>query len=213
MSVPRRGLFFDLDGTLADSLPALRRAYDDFLGYYSRQGGEAEFEILNGPPLAEVVALLGRGHGLPGKPEEWLALYRTLTDRAHEEATPAQGAREMLERAKARGWTVAVVTSAAAAAARAWLKRVRLDGFIADVVGGDEVKRGKPDPEPYRLALERTRCIANDSLAVEDGVQGARAALAAGLPTWVLGRDFPKLRAEQLYRGRLASLGVLSSLL
>lgn len=213
MPVPRRGLFLDLDGTLADSLPALRRAYDHFLGHYGRQGNETEFETLNGPPLAEVVALLGRDHGLPGKPEEWLALYRTLTDRMHEEAAPILGAREIVEQAKARGWTVAVVTSAANAAASTWLKRVRLDGFIANIVGGDEVRRGKPDPEPYRLALERTCCVADASLAVEDSVQGARAALAAGLPTWVLYLDFPELHALPLYRGRLAGLGALSALL
>ncbi len=213
MDVPRRGLFLDLDGTLADSLPALRRAYDDFLGRYGRQGNEAEFQSLNGPPLAEIAELLGRIHGLPGKKEEWLAFYRALTDRAHEAAAPAQGAREMLKQAKARGWTVAVATSAAKSAARAWLKRNRLDEFIAVVVGGDEVKRGKPDPEPYRLALARTGCVADVSLAVEDGVQGARAALAAGLPTWILGNDFPELRVMPLYRGRLAGIDALSALL
>ena len=213
MVVPRRGLFLDLDGTLADSLPALRRAYDDFLGHYGRQSGEAEFQSLNGPPLTEIVARLGKSHGLPGRPEEWLALYRGLMDRAHEEAAPAQGARETLEQARARGWTIAVVTSTANAAARAWLARVQLDGFIATVVGGDDVKRGKPDPEPYRLALERTGCVAGASFAVEDGVQGARAALAAGLPTWILGKDIPELRAMPLHRGRLANLPALIALL
>ena len=57
-----------------------------------------------------------------------------------------------------------------------------LEHFIA-VCGGDEVRRGKPDPELYTLALARLNAAANTTIAFEDSGHGVQAALAAGLAT------------------------------
>jgi len=181
-----KGLFLDLDGTLADSLGLLRSVYDEFLGQFGCTGSAAEFRDLIGPPIPAVVACLRDAHRLPGTTEELVAHYHALIAKVHCTAPPAEGARAVLERAQERSWTVAVVTSATRAEASAWLARAELATFIATIVGGDEVSRGKPDPEPYRLALERTGCNALSSLAIEDSMAGARAAMAAGLPTWLL---------------------------
>ncbi len=183
----RRGLFLDLDGTLADSISALRQAYYEFLGRFGIAGSDAEFAALNGPPLPRVVMALRQAHGLPDDAEELLSLYRGLAAAAQERALPATGASALLAEAQARGWRIAVVTSAARDATRAWLARAGLDGFVGTIVGGDEVSAGKPDPEPYRLALARSGCDAAASYAIEDSLQGATAATRAQLPTWMLG--------------------------
>src|SRR5271166_2066937 len=54
----RRGLFLDLDGTLADSLGVLRRVYFCFLREFNQEGSDAEFDRLNGPKLSEIVGAL-----------------------------------------------------------------------------------------------------------------------------------------------------------
>ena len=51
------------------------------------------------------------------------------------------------------------------------------------LVTGDEVIQGKPAPAPYLLALERCGCRAERAVAIEDSIQGARSAVAAGLAT------------------------------
>ncbi|PWR25129.1 HAD family hydrolase [Zavarzinia aquatilis] len=177
------GLLLDLDGTLADSLAALRAVYDDFLASFGIAGSDEGFAALNGPPLAEVVARLRVRHGLPGTPAELLALYRRLVDAAHGVAPPAAGAEALLRQARAGGWRIAVVTSSPRAAALGWLARQGLAPLVDAVVGGDEVAAGKPAPLPYRLGLERLGCAAAQSLAVEDSRQGATAATGAGIET------------------------------
>ncbi len=203
----RRGLFLDLDGTLADSLPAMEAAYRALLRRFGREGSAAEFQSLNGPPAAVIIERIALAHGLTAPREELLTAYRDLVRQAHATAPPAAGAREVLEHARKHGWETAVVTSAASADARAWLARVGLVELIAVVVGGDEVQKGKPDPEPYRLALQRTGCVAQESLAIEDSIQGAKAALAAGVPTQLLGgAPDGNIAGSNLYRGRLRCL-------
>lgn len=182
-----RGLFLDFDGTLADTLPHLRQAYDDFLGSFGRVGSPAEFERLNGPPLAEIVAELARGHALEAPLPELIAAYAKRAANAQAKAAARDGAAELMAAARRRGRAVAVVTSAPESLARAWLRGAGLERLVDAVIGGDQVRRGKPDPEPYLSALARTGCVAGESIAVEDSRAGARAAAAAGIPTWAIG--------------------------
>lgn len=214
MTGAKRGLFLDLDGTLADSLPTLYAVYLEFLRTFGCAGTEAEFEAVNGPPLEVVVEHLGRNHRLPGKPSEWLAAYRRLLQGAHERAHPAAGAREVLLRARERGWIAVVVTSAGRELAMGWLHRVRLAPLVAAVVAGEDVTRGKPDPEPYRLALTRSGCDAAASITIEDSAQGATAAIAAGLPTWLLrGAAGDRVSQSPLFRGAIADFRAVAGLL
>jgi len=183
--VTERGLFLDFDGTLADSLPALRGAYAAFLAGFGREPSAAEFEALNGPPLRVVVALLKAAHGLEPGAAELLGLYRRRIAEAAAGVRPARGAAELLEAAREQGWRTAVVSSGARDAIAAWLERF---GLAVDlVIGGEDAPAGKPDPAPYLTALARTGCGAAASLAVEDSFQGASAAIAAGLTTWMVG--------------------------
>jgi beta-phosphoglucomutase-like phosphatase (HAD superfamily) len=58
-----------------------------------------------------------------------------------------------------------------------------LPGAFDAIVSGDDVSRGKPDPEPYLLAAARLDLNPADCLAVEDSPTGAGSSLAAGIPT------------------------------
>ena len=217
----KRGLFLDLDGTLAATLPMLREAYLSFLADFEAIGCEAEFQALNGPPLTVIVQRLQAAHALPGPPETLLRRYQERLAAVHGQAEPAPGARGVLERAGTQGWTVAVVSSNTGASTRAWLARTGLDGLVATVVGGDEVLHGKPEPEPYLRALALTGCEAARSLAIEDSPQGAAAAIAAGLNTWLVGPApaealTPAAAARErhpLFCGRLPDFQAVASLL
>lgn len=182
----KRGLFLDLDGTLADSLPVLRRVYDSFLAQFGVASSVEEFELLNGPPLPQIVAYLKRTHHLADSEDELLSNYHALIRQHQENVAPAAGATMILERAFQCGWKTAVVTSSNHQSTQDWLERHQLLPYISLIVGGDDVSRGKPDPEPYLTAIQKLHVDPVQSFAVEDSVQGASAACAAGLPTRVL---------------------------
>ncbi|MFZ4531523.1 MAG: HAD family hydrolase [Alsobacter sp.] len=178
--IPRRGLLLDLDGTLADSLGVMWTAYAAFLADHGREPTQAEFDRLNGPPLAEVVAILCRDHAIPGNPAALLERYGAALDTAFAEVRPMPGARDLLVAARAAGWATAVVTSNARPRVAAWLD-AELPGLVNVLVTAQDCSRGKPFPDPYLKALELTGAAATASIAVEDSPHGARAALAAGV--------------------------------
>jgi len=181
-----KGLFLDFDGTLADSIGVMRDAYERFLAAYQIAGSEAEFQSLNGPPLAEIVRRLRERHRLVPPLDELHRQYQRVLTEAQHLIQPSAGAHRLLAVAQERAYSVAVVTSADSAAVVAWLEQHELHPFVASVVGGDSVASGKPDPEPYDQALRLLGCDARRSLAIEDSPIGAAAAVAAGLRTYVL---------------------------
>ncbi|MGH7126585.1 MAG: HAD family hydrolase [Stellaceae bacterium] len=181
-----RGFFIDLDGTLADSVDVLRDVYGEFMRRVGRPESDTEFERLKGPPLVEVVSQLSVSHRLSMSHVDLERMYGELVDEAYARVASMPHAAEVLVAAKRAGWIVGVVTSNGRERTLAWLERARLLPHVDLVISGDDVSRGKPDPEPYRLALQRAGTDPGISIAVEDSPQGASAAMAAGLSTFLL---------------------------
>ncbi len=87
-----------------------------------------------------------------------------------------------LLRAVSRRLPVAIVSGAARREIVTALRRGRVDRVVETIVAAEDVRRCKPDPEGYRLALARLGIGCPDgSVAIEDAPGGVRAARAAGL--------------------------------
>ncbi len=191
MQEARRGLFLDLDGTLADSLPVMRAVYERFLQTFNRMPSAEEFSRLNGPPLAMVVAMIADWHKLTEPLPRLIDLYWSMIDDAYGEVAANPGAVSLLQTASKHGWRVCIVTSNRASLAQYWLKRQKLSAYIAGIIGSEHVTQGKPMPEPYLLALRTIGCDADNALAIEDSVSGARAAITANIRTFFLMHSEP----------------------
>jgi HAD superfamily hydrolase (TIGR01509 family) len=179
----------DLDGTLADSLGVMYSVYAQFLARVGRAGDATakEFAALNGPRLEEVVIRLREAHRLDDSSvEELLLLYREVLEEAMLAVRPSLGAEALLTKARRDGWSTCVVTSSRSDLTRRWLGVSGLERLVDHVVGGEMVRKGKPDPESYLAGLALCDADPQASVAVEDTVLGAQAAIAAGIRTLFL---------------------------
>lgn len=172
---------FDLDGTLVDSTTAHDRAYRDVLRLehpellirfdYRMVAGlttPAAFRSL-GLTDAEATrcALLKQKH------------YRAALDSGRVREMP--GAKILLMQLKARGASIAVVTSASRISALKALQTNALMPHIDLVVAAEDARETKPKPAPFLKALTKLQADAARSVAVEDAPSGFLSARAAGL--------------------------------
>ena len=187
-------LFFDLDGTLADSVEAIYQAYLAFMARFDLKGDREEFSMLNGPSLPEIVEILRRRHHLGKRAWGLLDSFRNCVKESYKNRVkPVAGAEEVLAELCKRGYRLVLVTSGEKAVADVFLKRYDWGRFFRARVFGDDVSRTKPHGDIYIHALETVGAEAGQVLVIEDSPNGVRAAKAAGLNVVLLqnGQDRP----------------------
>jgi beta-phosphoglucomutase family hydrolase len=69
------------------------------------------------------------------------------------------------------------------------LTKIGLIQFFDEIVSGDQVKKGKPDPETFLVAGRRLGVAPRNCIVVEDGVSGMQAAISAGMACLALVPD------------------------
>lgn len=183
MTTPLKSLFFDLDGTLADTLDIMFGAYSSFLEHYGHCGSYEEFETLNGPSLPEVIAILQERYHLQGPMEELIASIYKMTGARYMEASLFPGTVEFIKSMQHKGLRLAIVTSSPRRLAMALLEKHDLLPYFEAIVTSEGLEHSKPDPAIYRRALEEMQLSPETVLVIEDSSPGLIAAQLAGLAT------------------------------
>lgn len=167
------GLLFDLDGVLVDSTPAVARVWSKWALAHGFDSEETVRKAHGRPSLATIKELLPNAADPIAENEVVLRGEIEDTDGV----MPLAGARELLQSIPAQQW--ALVTSCSRPLAEIRLKAAGLP-VPRNMVTSDDVRAGKPDPEPYLkgaalLGVPGSRCV-----VFEDAPAGIRAGKAAG---------------------------------
>jgi beta-phosphoglucomutase len=180
--MPKQAVIFDLDGVLVDSYHAhfasWRRLYGELGIDYSEAAFAADFgrtsrDILRrtlGPQLTDerILALDCRKE----------AFFRDIL----RESFPAMdGAIDLIDALFADGFLLAVGSSGPPENIGLALEKLGRAERFAAVVTGQDVTRGKPDPQVFQLAAGRIGVPAASCAVVEDAVHGVEAARRAGM--------------------------------
>lgn len=81
----------------------------------------------------------------------------------------------------AQNYTLALTTSSTKLEVQATMKITGLSDLFKVIVTSEDVNRGKPDPEPYLVTLEKLGLPASQCLVIEDSENGVKSAKAAGI--------------------------------
>jgi len=175
------GLLLDLDGTLINT-DALH--FQVFKALFADHGQEIDLPWylanVHGHLNAEIFARHMPGGDAQAMSDLKEARFRDLLG---DTAPPMPGAQDLIAQAQRDGWGLAVVTNAPRYNAEAMLAATGLRDAFDTVVIGEECARAKPDPAPYRAAMQALRLTPNLCIAFEDSPSGLRAARSSGALT------------------------------
>jgi pyrophosphatase PpaX len=171
-------VLFDLDGTVIDSgaiiLASMRHAAREVLGV--EVPDEQLMAAVGGPGLEAQMQALS-----PDRADELVTVYRAHNEPLHDELVCCVGMDEVLVQLKDEGRRLGIVTAKRRQTVELAFARIPIEHLFETVVGGDETKKHKPDPEPLLLALERLGAAPDDAVYVGDAPFDVKAAKAAGL--------------------------------
>lgn len=174
-------IFFDLDGTLVDNIPALYQAYLNFLSDYGIKGNKKEFEKLNGPSLYEIISILKTTYGLKESHNNLLRNYISKIIAKYKKSKPRKDSTRILKSLSKNGYKLALVTSSSKKLALILIRKFNWSKFFQIFVFGDEISISKPNPEIYKLCLKKTNALKKQTIVIEDSKNGFKSAKKAGL--------------------------------
>lgn len=184
-----KAIFFDLDGTLAQSIFLLREMYSDFVSHFGVTGSTEEFNEINGKNFNEIVVLFKERYALSENVAQLEAIYRDAVVTAYGRVSAAAGADMLLRQLAAEGYILGLVTSAPRILAESFIKGQGWETLFSLSMCGDEVAHAKPDPEIYRRALALSGDIPEEVVVIEDSPHGVQAARLAGIRTIGLAQE------------------------
>jgi len=191
-----KAIIFDQDGVIIDTerdghRVAFNKTFKEF-------GFEFEWDVDYYHELLQVAGgkermrhhLHTKGFGREVKPEEEDELIKAMHKRKteifieliKEGALPLRpGIKRIMKEARDRGLKVGICTTSNEKAAHAVAYEILKDIKFDFVLAGDVVKKKKPDPEIYLLALKKGCLKAEECIVIEDSRNGLLAAKAAGM--------------------------------
>jgi phosphoglycolate phosphatase len=184
-----RALLFDLDGTLIDTAPELAQALNRTLAAIGlRPVSDEQVRAWIGDGAR---ALIGKALGGPVPEAVWQTFSAEYFACCGSGSTLFPGTRSMLERLRATGIKLAVLTNKEGRFAHKVLAAHDLLAPFDIIVAGDTLAVKKPDPAVVRYALEALHVTADEAALVGDSVTDVRCAHAAGVRAWIVHHGYP----------------------
>lgn len=180
-------VFFDLDGTLVNTIPLIFACYRHTLGVHL-PGFDPPREVIVGNLGRSLHAILRDYAVAAGAPDPDAAMgamvetYREF-QRQNIDALiqPYPAVRETLAALRGRGYRLGLVTSKVEWAARLTYERYGLGELLETLVFHDDTERHKPHPEPLLAAASKAGISPGQAVYVGDSVHDMTAALTAGM--------------------------------
>jgi HAD superfamily hydrolase (TIGR01509 family) len=199
MATPLKALLWDVDGTLAETerdghLVAFNAAFKELgLPWHWDDATYARLLRTTGGRERLLLDMANRADApAEGAARERLAMALHQRKNAHYahivaqgQMAPRPGVLTLINEARLAGLQQAIVTTTTRANVDALLQMLsgaHWQGTFTVVVAAEDAPRKKPDPQAYRLALQRLGLAAHEAVAIEDSGNGVRAACNAGVP-------------------------------
>jgi pyrophosphatase PpaX len=182
MSPRFRGVLFDLDGTLVDSLELILSSYrhtmSEHLGWVPPD--EAWIQTMGTPLRIQLRSFASAPQQLEAMFETYISHNAANHDRL---IRPFPRMKETVTALRDCGFRLGVVTSKIGDHAQRELISCGLHGLFTGLVSADDVENPKPHPEPVVRGLEALDLGPSEAIFVGDSLYDLQAGRAAGVRT------------------------------
>lgn len=182
-----KSVLFDMDGVLFNSMPYHADAWHKVMERHGLHLSREEAYLHEGRTGAATINIVyRRQYGKDATPEMIQSIYAEKSAEFSNNPEPESmpGAWEVLQKIKKEGLTPMVVTGSGQHSLLDRLSHHFPDTFHRELmVTAFDVKYGKPNPEPYLMALQKGGFRANEAIVVENAPMGVQAGVAAGIFT------------------------------
>lgn len=195
-----KGLIFDLDGTIADTMPIHYIAWRNAAARYGIDFTAGLFEQLAGVPLYPTVERLNELFGKKIDPKEMGDAKEREYEQNMEKMKPVEPVISLIKRYHGK-LPMAVGTGGLTRLAWRTLELVGVDQLIDVLVSSEDVRHYKPHPETFLRCAELMGVEPSACQVFEDGVLGIQAAKEAGMMVTDVRAYYTVTIGKEVYEG------------
>ena len=179
-----KAIIFDLDGTLVDSLPYHHESWriffkknnieeNDFDEIYKNYKGGGTLEL-----MTSVFGDIYTKDELEKMSDDKEVIFRDIY---RSKIFPINGLRKFLDNLKKNNILLSIGSNAIRKNVLMTIKELGITNYFSSIICGDEVSKGKPDPEMYIKTLSNLNVNKNECIIFEDSIEGVTAAKNANI--------------------------------
>ena len=178
----KKGIIFDMDGTIVDSLPYHYKAWKIFFKENKVENfSEKLKDYKGGGTLDLLTTVLGNNFSkkeLKSMVDDKEIIFRDIYK---DNVIPIKGFIQMLESIKSKKILVGLASNAIRKNVKMILNELKIYNDFNSIICGDEVDNGKPNPEMFNKTVKRFKLDKKDCLIFEDSIEGLQGAVNSGI--------------------------------
>lgn len=194
-----KAIIFDMDGVIVDSEPLHMESEKITLSDFQIEAPHSEWDHFKGKTDRDMFGYIVNNFtdGTVSVTELMAHRVKIYLQIAPKRLRMIPGALSFVKKIKQSDKKLALTTSSLKEPQGMAFDKFRLYPYFDIIVTGDEITKGKPDPEPYLKTVKKLGVPAKHCLVIEDSTNGIISAKAAGCIAVGITTSFPKERLQQ----------------
>lgn len=192
-----KAIVFDFDGVITDGIPFHDQAYIEVFGKYGIKITIEQLHKKIGLTIKEVIAQIFDEFSIKEDINKAVEDHKKILYRLYKEnATIPEHLTDFLEACKRNHLKIAIASSTYSNIVEMILKKYKIDNFFNVIVGGEDITKGKPNPEMIEKALKELNIDSKYTIAIDDAKSGIIAAKKINMYTIAYNRYSQKVISE-----------------
>lgn len=178
-----KAIIFDMDGLMIDSERVTFECYQEILKGMNLTMDEEFYKTLLGKPLKGIYQRFYDVYGNDFPIEDVIKdVHALMAKRFETEGVPIKtGLKSLLEYLKENNYKTIVATSSNRDRVDTILSQAQITNYFDDSICGDEVTKGKPNPEVFLKSCQKLGVNVDEAIVLEDSEAGIQASYDAGI--------------------------------
>jgi len=189
----KEAILFDLDGTLIDSMWIWKQIDIDYFKMFGLDFPPDYQKEIEGRSFYETAVLTKEKYNIPQSVEEMMKTWSKMAyDKYEHEVVLKKGVLELLEYASSHNIKLGIATSNSCDLCMAALKSLDIIRFFDVILTGDEIIKGKPEPDVYLAVADKLKVNYEKCIVFEDLEKGIEAGNNASMTTVAIWDEYSK---------------------
>lgn len=177
-------IIFDMDGVIIDSEPAYLEMNLKMFSEMGIEMDDDDYKALVGMPSLPMWTMLKEKYNFEKEVDEIILSEKNRMFEILDSgiiSKPMNGISDLLNELKSNNYKLSVASSSAKDNIELILKKLGLYNYFEFIISGEEVVKGKPDPEMFLKVAEKFKVSSAECFVLEDSTNGVNAAISAGM--------------------------------